>query len=347
MASLITVFKLLRCIGLFPRRFLSVDEILNLEIYPGLRRQPIGKNESIVGPLSPFPLLMTIIFHITIIVLNTMYMFQAAKNSEDYGNDSLKRIGSISLTILFVWSSAFAGWSILINNYKFKKLNNILGLFKFNQNENKKTLAKFPRARLFWIVLIPTARLVIFVVYHILNISINVPQSIIWIVGTIEDEIIKLTIEFTFWEIAKLYRSIITQEGQLTLENCFLTFCNRRKLVLEHKSCSKKLVDSADCMRNCCHENVAKKLRDFNLLQTEKYIESIINCVRLAMTCLNYAIVFQMVDLVFSIVFGLYFGIIHTNLRTKLFTLFELFYVIPRLVLMATLSNTINEEVGK
>ena len=340
MASLITIFKLLRCIGLFPRRFLSANEPNH-----SLRRQVIGKNESIVGPLSPFLLLMTIIFHITRIFFNIMNTFEAANNSQDYDNNTFNKFGLISLNVLWIWSSSLAGWSILINNNKLKRLNDALILLQSYQNKEKRIPAKFPRGRLFWIVLIPMIRLTFFVVYFSLNVTATAQSIIIWIVGAIEDEIIKFTIEFTFWQISKLYRSIITHKSKLTQQLSFRTPCRLRKSVLYCKSGSKTSVDAAECLRNCCYKNVGKKLLDFNLLQTEKYIESIINCVQLAMTCFNYAIVFQLIDLGFAVLFGLYFEIIYTNAITKVFALFDIAHLIPRLVLIVTLSNTINDEV--
>ena len=344
MTSLISFFKVLRCLGLFPRRILTRKESSSV-----FRRQRVERRRTRTSPMSPFPLLMTVIFHITMIILYIIYMYERFKLiqqgyvSAGYGNDTFQQSGRVSWSILWIWSSAFAGWFILMNNGKLIQLNNFLISLQTYQNKDEKYFAKFSKLRMLWAVSIPILRVTISSIYYYKFQVTTITKKILFHATLIEDEFLKIMIEFTFWQIAKLHQGIITREGQLTLED-ISPKTGWNDLTVREKSESKleKRDHNFQDSKNNSIENM--KIFDCSLLQTESYLKSVNNCAQHAMTCFNYSIMFQMTDLVFGILFCLYFGIIYADTK-RLFLLLELVFLIPRLVLLATLSGSINHEV--
>ena len=340
MSPLISFFKVLRCIGLFPRRILTKKESNSV-----FRRQCIERNQQTVGPMSPFPLLMTIIFHITMIILNTEYMFETIKASQNFGSDIFKQIGTVSWSLFWIWTGAFAGWFILMNNEKLIYLNDFLILLKKYQKKDVKSPAIFPKGRLFWAAFIPIVKVTLFIIYYCKFDFTSTINKIIFAVTVIRDEFLKFMIEFTFWQIAKLYQLIVTPEGLLTVE----AFAHKKSwnnitVIVKQESPLKISHQGLEHPKNYTGENKTENITSC-LLQTENYLNAINRCAQYAMSCFNYVIMFQICELVSGILFSVYFGITYLEMKTKIILIGELAIIIPRLVLIATLSSTINSEV--
>lgn len=340
MTSLITIFKVLRCIGLFPRRFIAGNETSSSHLHV------FERNEPTIGPVSLLYLIMAIIFHITSTVLKMFFLHQLFMSMKDNDDGTFGKIGLISLNILWVWLGAFAGWLILLNNGKLKKLNSVLVLLQSYKNVKEKSLAKFPRCRLFWVISIPIWRYVLFFAYIRFE-HISTENKIIWIITAMADEILKVMIEYTFWQIAKLHRGIITNNGRLYLEDCSPSASEDDMtcpVQHEHTFNISRNINLKNLKNNSCY-NLTGNILDRHLLQTENHLASIQNCAQYAMSCFNYVIMFQMIDIVFGIVFSVYFGITKSTISGKIFYLVDLSFYLPRLVIIATLSSTINHEV--
>ena len=340
MTSLVKIFKVLRCFGLFPRQFLSV------EVPTSVSSQVIDNNGNTIGQISLGPLLITVMFHITMTVMNIMYMWEGFKKNENYEKITFNEIGRILWDILWIWTRCFAGWYILMNNENLVKLNNFLISLQACQKHDKKSSKKFPPNRLFWAITVPIARIALYVIFYYYHLDeSSTINKILVTVTTAEDEFLKIMIEFTFWKIAKLHQGIVSRDGQLTVEALSpKILCNDFTVLIKPKSRLTMKYNNLHDSKNCSSENISHNL-DLHLLQSEKYLKAINQCAQYAMSCFNYVIMFQISESVFEILFVLYFGITYKEIEKRLFLISQLVFIIPRLVLIATLSGTINREV--
>ena len=341
MSSLFTVFKALRFIGLFPRRFIEGNNPNSVNCHPG-----IENNKHTVGPMSPLPLLTTILLHITMTVLNMILMWECVALKELEGFDDTEQFGNLSWNVVWVWASSFTAWIFLFNHGKLIKLNKGLMFMQLCSVSTDKDRAKFSKPRIVTFVLLPLLRITFFIIYHQIADTSTV-NKIIWAYSSIQEEILRISIEFVFWQIAKLYRGIITKKGRLTLGDCSNhTWRDDLNAFVEYDSCSK--IDSCSkTLKNNTPENITKQSFDSNLLRSEMYIVSIYNCANYAMNIFDYALVIQIVDLVMAIFFSLYFGIKETEIKANIFIIFEVLILLPRLIMLVTLSCAINREVCK
>lgn len=259
---------------------------------------------------------------------------------------------------MFFWN-ALTNWIIIFNHNKLAKLyNSLISIHtNFNGKINFDHVSRYRRYVYALLFLISIEQCITSLLLE----GLTTAYLLAWLKVIIETLTFHLLVEYIFMYIALAYRRIVSSDGVIFVEENVSEFEEQLNTTEEISTLSNnddayfmtvmKRNDNHNSGNRCFKRQHTSRNNSF---RCETYIEAtslllrLSDCVELAMNALGYAIVMKMLEATIDSMANVYFTI--QELKTK--TLFEhvfqiifLFDYITKLIVYATLSEMISEEV--
>ena len=339
---LLKIYKFLRIIGLFPHKMRSRHNSGHLVCRPHAAE---GRRKvSHIGSFSPLILSVTIVYQLLSVPLYATLLMRNVQALKD-SNNAIDAIGHVAWKSIYITSCLFVNVFLIFKNFELVKIYNLLLSIRSSFNENAVKSSLIPRYRIILSLIIFTFNLSQNIGIHYYSMSImNLISSL---KGDLADFACQQLTEHIFWYIAQTYREIVNENGRIFLEK-----------IIEKPSLGVTEDDpsSTSTIDNFSHKKEFKpRNREDNsftstvALETEMFLKRVNDIVELTMETLGYLIIFKLMVSIPITTANIYYIIRRLGDSSASDLIYKLTFLtlyISVIVMYATLSGIVNEEVG-